>query len=77
MIKFPLPYVLLIPLAFTLAALLAAWLYYALRQGRSVPRPARSRIYRCTGCGHVYMDERDVPLARCPRCGDMNEAVRR
>ncbi|MFH0880285.1 MAG: hypothetical protein V2A34_11280 [Lentisphaerota bacterium] len=77
MIKFSLPFLLLIPMVFTLVMLMAGWLYYAIRQGKTIRRPTRSRIYRCLGCGHVYVDERDVPLARCPRCSGMNEAVRR
>lgn len=64
------------PLFFSLVAIFACWLYYALRQ-RSPVAPRRSRIYRCADCGHVYADHRDRPLGRCGKCGAMNEALRR
>mgnify|MGYP003593315683 CR=1 FL=1 len=67
----------LLPLVFNLVALLLGGLYYAARSRRMEASPARPRIYRCSVCGHVYVDERDVPLARCARCGTMNEAVKR
>ena len=37
----------------------------------------QGRLYRCAACGHVYAEERDVPMARCPSCDRFNEAVRR
>lgn len=66
----------LIPMLFYLAVVLICWLYYLLRD--HAPRLARkrNRIYRCHVCEHVYLDARDVPLARCNRCGSLNEAVR-
>lgn len=71
------PNLFLVPLVFGLVALTLLALYYAGRQGARQPRQARSRIYLCTHCRHVYVDSRDVPLARCDRCGTMNEAVKR
>ena len=69
-------HMILIPLFFALAGIFFCWLYYVMR------RPARHRvgtanIYRCQICYHVYLDQRDVPLSRCPRCGCLNEAVKR
>lgn len=66
----------LILVLFHLVIVLLCWLYYLLRD--SVPRLklARNRIYRCQVCEHVYLDARDVPLARCPRCGCLNEAIK-
>jgi hypothetical protein len=67
----------LVPVAFALVAIFGAWIYYAAR----VPWPeqplAEGRIYRCPGCGHVYVEGRDVPMSRCPRCDRLNEAIRR
>lgn len=42
-------------------------------------RPHRRHplIYGCIECGHVYEDDRRVPLSACPRCGRLNEAVRK
>ena len=65
-----------LPLFFSLVAVFGGWLYYGLRL-RAPGRPPQSRIYRCSACGHVYAEDRDRPMARCPRCGAMNEAVKR
>ncbi len=52
----------------------AALLFYAWRER---PRPRRrAKLYSCA-CGGVYEDRRNVPLSPCPRCGALNEAVRR
>lgn len=60
-----------IPLLFTAGLAL----FYGLR---SLHRPVRSResIYECAHCGHVYAFSRNRPMDRCPRCGELNEAVR-
>jgi len=46
---------------------------------RSLHRPVRNResIYRCAACGHVYAFTHNRPMDRCPRCGHLNEAVRK
>ena len=77
MIQVELPLLIFLPFLFTLVLLFAAALYYAARRTAPVVRAARTRIYRCTVCGHVYVDARDVPLARCPKCSCLNEAVKR
>ena len=45
---------------------------------RSLHRPARMNesIYECSHCGHVYAFARNRPMDRCPRCGELNDAVR-
>ncbi len=45
---------------------------------RSMHRPSRHResIYECAHCGHVYAFARNRPMDRCPRCANLNEAVR-
>ncbi len=58
-----------------LVGLLYAWETVSLVARR--PHHALSRLYRCSVCDHVYAEERDVPLARCGRCGSLNEAIRR
>lgn len=77
MIQLSLPNLVFVPFLFTLVLLLAAGLYYAARFHVPRVKTSRSRIYRCSVCRHVYVDTRDVPLARCPRCGCLNEAVKR
>ncbi|VGO15254.1 hypothetical protein PDESU_03836 [Pontiella desulfatans] len=45
---------------------------------RNMHHPMREResIYECSRCGHVYAFARSRPMDRCPRCGNLNEAVR-
>lgn len=60
-----------------LAALGALAAYYALRRGGWKRRKRGGRsLFHCTACGRVYFEGRDVPMAKCPRCGRMNENVR-
>ena len=62
----------------SLAGVLAIGGAYALRDLRWRQRHRRHPlIYSCGECGHVYEDDRHVPLSACPRCGRLNEAVRR
>ncbi len=56
--------------------LLALSVGYGLRDWRRQPRRRRDRLYRCRDCGSVYPEQRELPLARCPGCGTMNEALR-
>lgn len=65
-----------IPMLCHLLVILFCWLYYLAREEAPTLTSSRNRIYRCQVCEHVYLDARDVPLARCPRCGCLNEAVR-
>lgn len=67
----------LAPLTFNLLAILLWWIFYTVRAAARYTSPVPARIYRCAVCTHVYVDARDVPLARCSRCGCLNEAVRR
>lgn len=73
-----LPALILIPMVFHLVIVGVCWLYYVVRDNTLRVRltPDRKRIYRCQVCEFVYLDARDVPLARCPRCGCLNEAVK-
>jgi len=51
--------------------------FYAWHDARTRPKKRQFRLYRCARCRHVYEDARNVPLAACPLCGTLNEAVRR
>ena len=60
-----------------LALIFAATLYYFMRRFRWTPRPrAAPYVFRCSVCGHVYLDRRNVPMAACGQCGNMNECVK-
>ena len=45
---------------------------------RSMHRPIQrtESIYKCTDCLHVYVFSRNRPMDRCPRCGQLNDALR-
>ncbi len=66
-----------IPLLFTLFILFVCSVYYSVVEFARGVGERRTRIYRCQVCEHVYVDDRDLPLARCRRCGCLNDAVRR
>ncbi|MDY0145975.1 MAG: hypothetical protein RBS84_08335 [Kiritimatiellia bacterium] len=64
-------------LAAHLAVILGAGVYYALRRVRWTRRHrAAPFIFRCSVCGHVYLDRRNVPMAECGKCGNMNESIK-
>lgn len=65
-----------VPLAVNLLVVSMVGLFYFIRRYEPHVRYANERIYRCAGCGHVYVDSRKMPLLRCPRCDSLNEAVR-
>jgi Zn finger protein HypA/HybF involved in hydrogenase expression len=58
-----------------IAALFVLSVFYSvrlrLRRARATPS-----IFRCTVCGHVYFDRRNVPMSECPKCGSMNEIIK-
>jgi rubrerythrin len=60
-----------------LLVVLSATVYYAARGYRWRPRRRSTPfVFRCTVCAHVYMDRRNVPMAECPKCGNMNESTK-
>ena len=60
-----------------LGLVFAATLYYAVRGLRRKPRRRASPyVFRCSVCGHVYLDRRNVPMSECEKCGSMNESVK-
>jgi hypothetical protein len=60
-----------------LSMVFAATLYYSMRGYRRMPRRrAAPFIFRCSVCGHVYLDRRNVPMAECEKCGNMNENIK-
>ncbi len=64
------------PVLVHLAVILCCWLYYLGRDYAEEKTSGKNRIYRCQVCEQVYLDARDVPMARCTRCGTLNEVVR-
>ena len=77
MIPLFLPDGLVVLLLLNLSMVFMATLYYSMRRYRRMPRNrAAPFIFRCSVCGHVYLDRRNVPMAECAKCGNMNENVK-
>lgn len=64
-----------IPLTISILAITALWIYDAVWESRRARR-RHALMYRCTVCGRVYEDSRNVPLSACPGCGGLNEPSR-
>lgn len=77
MIEVSTEWVLVIPMAASLALLLVAAILYSVGPLRKRGRIARALIYCCSACGRVYLDRRELPMVACPRCGSLNRAIRR
>jgi len=77
MIPLTLPEWFVILLIANLSMVFAATLYYSVRGYRRIHHHrAAPFIFRCSICGHVYLDYRNVPMAECEKCGNMNENVK-
>ncbi|AKJ65564.1 hypothetical protein [Kiritimatiella glycovorans] len=58
-----------------LVSLVLVALFYEWRDGRR-EKTAHQHVYRCERCARVYVGSRTRTVAKCPRCGAMNEAIR-
>jgi hypothetical protein len=77
MISLTLPEWLSLFLIANLSLVFAATLYYSVKWFRRMPtHQSAPFIFRCSVCGHVYLDHRNVPMAECEKCGNMNENVK-
>ncbi|RYD80888.1 MAG: hypothetical protein EOP84_11650 [Verrucomicrobiaceae bacterium] len=62
----------LISLAIMLGPVFIAWLLNEYRRSRR-ERAAFQHVLRCTLCGFEFQDQSQEVLAKCPRCGRLNE----
>jgi rubrerythrin len=58
-----------------LAGVFGAWLLFEWRRQRR-ERKAFEFIFRCGTCGCEFEDTSHEVLAKCPRCGSLNERYR-
>lgn len=58
-----------------LAMILTLWVGYEFRRKAGQVEPLEQRIFRCSICTHVYLDDRDEAFSRCPRCGSLNDVT--
>lgn len=76
MIPLSLTQTFLFPLIASLALLFLLWMLYSFQAYRLARKNRRNTyLYRCENCLHAYIDHREVPLTRCPRCGSLNEKI--
>ncbi|HIE11162.1 MAG TPA: hypothetical protein EYP62_06060 [Kiritimatiellae bacterium] len=67
----------LLPTTATLGVILGLWAFYGLRAPRR-HRPHSRDVFHCDICGQVYVADTGAELmVPCPRCGMMNEPIRR
>lgn len=66
----------LAPLAVHLLVLALVALRYR-KRGTHNLSPPKARIFRCSNCRHIYIDNRRVPLSKCTKCNTLNEMIRR
>lgn len=66
----------LVPLAIQLLFLALFALLYRGRGYHDLRSP-KARIFRCSHCRHIYIDNRRVPLSKCTKCNTLNEMIRR
>ena len=75
MISVSLSYLVLIYLVVMLGPIFFAWLYSEWRRQRR-ERAAFRYVLRCSLCAFEFEDKSEALLARCPRCGGLNERYR-
>ena len=75
MISVSLSYLALIYLILMLGPVLGAWFFSEWRRQRR-ERAAFRHVMRCTLCAFEFEDDTPSLLARCPRCGSLNERYR-
>ena len=75
MIRVSLGVLVFICLSGMLVGIFGAWLIFEWRRQRR-ERKAFQDIYRCGTCGCEFEEVTDEVLAKCPRCGSLNERYR-
>jgi uncharacterized paraquat-inducible protein A len=75
MIRVTLPVLVFIYVVALLATVCGAWLLYEWRRRRA-ERDAFRGALQCVLCGFEFQDHGAETVARCPRCGALNERVR-
>lgn len=71
-------HLLLAPLLLNLLVIALLSLVYSLRHAiRHGKILADHNIYQCATCRRIYLYRRGRPMEPCPRCGDLNELIKR
>ena len=72
MIRVELPVLLFIYLFVFVAAIFSIWIVSEWLRQRREKKTLRYRV-QCTICASIFEDKASSLLARCPRCGSLNE----
>jgi rubrerythrin len=75
MIRLSLGMLVLVCLGSFLFSIFVAWIVFESRRQRREHR-AFENVYRCGSCGCEFEETSEEVLARCPRCGTLNERYR-
>jgi rubrerythrin len=75
MIRLSLGMLVLVCMGTLLLSIFAAWTLFESRRQRR-ERRAFENVYRCSSCGCEFEETSEEVLARCPRCGTLNERYR-
>lgn len=75
MIRVSLTVLIFVYLFLFLATVFAVWIGYGIVRRRREAAALKHRL-RCTICAFEFEDATGNPLARCPRCGSLNERYR-
>ena len=72
MIPVDLSTLVMITLAIMLGPIFVAWLLNEYRRARR-EKAALQHVIHCRLCGFEFLDQSQDVLAKCPRCGSLNE----
>ena len=75
MIRVELPVLVLIYLFVFLGAIFSLWIVHEWLRRHREKETLRYRV-QCTICASIFEDKTNSLLARCPRCGSLNERFR-
>ncbi len=60
-------------MSFLLFWIFLIWVYYEYKWKARKYVPPEKKMFRCPICAHIYLDDRDRKVTRCPRCDSYNE----
>ena len=58
---------------FLLFWILITWVHYEYKWKAKKYVPPEKKMFRCPFCAHVYLDDRDQKVTRCPRCDSFGD----
>ncbi len=56
-----------------LSTIFFIWVYFEYKNKGKKYEPPEKKLYRCSICAHLYIEDRDRSVTRCPRCGSLSD----